>query len=132
MKECWHSVPDKRPTATIIRERIYEISIKEIENRRNNNPTEVIKSANIEPVIINNPGAIYKSRPISGMINSAMSLWCSRSQSINLEKSKEGQNTKRKKLYENKDYITKENELDIDTNFSNEYITEEIEFDINI
>ncbi|CAB4482916.1 unnamed protein product [Rhizophagus irregularis] len=145
MKECWHSVPDKRPTATIIRERIDEISIKEIENRRNNNPTEVIKSSNIGPVIINNPGAIYKSRPISGMINSAMSLWCSRSQSINLEKVKrrfeddlvedinnDGQNTKRKKLYENKDYITKENELDIDTNFNNEYITEEIEFDINI
>ncbi|EXX75735.1 hypothetical protein RirG_039300 [Rhizophagus irregularis DAOM 197198w] len=88
MKECWHSVPDKRPTATIIRERIDEISIKEIENRRNNNPTEVIKSSNIGPVIINNPGAIYKSRPISGMINSAMSLWCSRSQSINLEKVK--------------------------------------------
>ncbi|UZO02742.1 uncharacterized protein OCT59_021221 [Rhizophagus irregularis] len=136
---------DKRPTATIIRERIDEISIKEIENRRNNNPTEVIKSSNIGPVIINNPGAIYKSRPISGMINSAMSLWCSRSQSINLEKVKrrfeddlvedinnDGQNTKRKKLYENKDYITKENELDIDTNFNNEYITEEIEFDINI
>ncbi|RGB30940.1 hypothetical protein C1646_764690 [Rhizophagus diaphanus] len=60
MKECRHSVPDKRPTATIIRERINEISIKEIENRRT---TEVIKSADIGPVIINNPGAIYRSRP---------------------------------------------------------------------
>ena len=55
----------------------------------NNNPTKIIESSDIEPVKIENPGAIYKSRPLSGMINSAMSLRSLRSQStINLETGK--------------------------------------------
>ncbi|CAB5116259.1 unnamed protein product [Rhizophagus irregularis] len=82
--------------------------------------------SDIGPITTNNPGAIYKSRPLSGMINSAMSLWSLRSQSVNLEKVKrkfeynndDGQNIniKRKKLFENEnnDYFTKEIELDID------------------
>ncbi|CAB5359919.1 unnamed protein product [Rhizophagus irregularis] len=78
------------------------------------------------------------------MINSAMSLRSSRSQSIKLEKVKrnfeddliednndDGRSVKRNKLYEDEEYLTKEIELDIDTNVNNnEYITNEIDFDI--
>ncbi|CAB5359837.1 unnamed protein product [Rhizophagus irregularis] len=75
-----------------------------------------------------------------------MSLRSSRSQSINLEKSKrkfkddliednndDGRSTiKREKLYENEDYLTEEINLDIDVNFNNNgYITKEIDFDID-
>src|SRR6266542_1232871 len=49
---------------------------------------KIIKSSDIGPVATNNPGAIYKSRPLSGMIHSAMSLRSLRSQSINLETGK--------------------------------------------
>ncbi|CAB4482900.1 unnamed protein product [Rhizophagus irregularis] len=92
------------------------------------------------------------------MIQSAMSLRSSRSQSINLElfnyyqknnmgptgkrkyendliqdKKDNDCSTKRKKLVENEnnDYITNELELDIDINISNEYITVENDFDIS-
>ncbi|CAB5116201.1 unnamed protein product [Rhizophagus irregularis] len=94
-----------------------------------NSPTKIIESSDIGPVQKNNPGAIYKSRPLSAMINSAMSLRSLRSQSINLEKVKrkfednndDGQSIKRKKLFENEnnDYFTKEIELDIDINSLN-------------
>ena len=46
------------------------------------NPTKTIESPDIGPVTINNPGAFYKSRPLSGMIQSTMSLRSSRNQSI--------------------------------------------------
>ncbi|POG63674.1 hypothetical protein GLOIN_2v1484503 [Rhizophagus irregularis DAOM 181602=DAOM 197198] len=107
-----------------------------------NNPTEIIESSDIGPVTTNHLGAIYKSRPLSGMINSAMSLRSLRSQSVNLEKVKrnfednndEGQSIKRKKLFENEnnDYFTNEIELDIDIKplNNNEYITNEYNFDI--
>ncbi len=48
----------------------------------------MIESSDIGPITINNPDAIYKSRPLSGMIQSAMSLRSSRSRSINLETGK--------------------------------------------
>jgi serine/threonine protein kinase len=88
MEECWQSDPNKRPIAIDILERIKKIYEKEHENRNNKNPTEIMESSNIGPVIINNPSAIYKSRPLSAMINSAMSIRSSRSQSINSEKVK--------------------------------------------
>ncbi|CAB4490178.1 unnamed protein product [Rhizophagus irregularis] len=125
MKECWDSNPNKRPTANDIYSRIKEIQENEKKNSDNKYPTKIIGS-DIGPITTNNPGAIYKSRPLSGMINSAMSLWSLRSQSVNLEKVKrkfeynndDGQNIniKRKKLFENEnnDYFTKEIELDID------------------
>ncbi|CAB4490177.1 unnamed protein product [Rhizophagus irregularis] len=88
-----------------------------------NNPTKIIESSDIGPVTTTHLGAIYKSRPLSGMINSAMSLRSLRSQPINLEKVKrkfednnnDGQSIKRKKLFENKnnEYITKEYGFDI-------------------
>ena len=52
------------------------------------NPTEIIKSPDIGPVTINNLNAIFKSRPLSGMIQSAISLRSSRNRSINLETGK--------------------------------------------
>jgi serine/threonine protein kinase len=83
MKKCWHSDPNKRPTAFHIHENFYVI------DKERNNPTKVIKSSDIGPVTINNPSAIYKSRSLSDMITSAMSLRNSRSQStINLETGK--------------------------------------------
>ena len=80
MKICWHSDPKKRPTATNL-----QYKIESIIYPNSQNPTEIIKSSNIGPVMINNPGAIFKSRPLSGMIQSAISLRSSRSQFINLE-----------------------------------------------
>ncbi|PKC57563.1 hypothetical protein RhiirA1_472307 [Rhizophagus irregularis] len=73
-----------------------------------------------------------------------MSLRSSRSLSISLEKSKrkfednliedndEGRSIKKEKLYENEDYFTEEFNLDIDINFNNnEYISKENDFDID-
>ncbi|RGB26468.1 kinase-like domain-containing protein [Rhizophagus diaphanus] len=59
MEECWHSDPRKRSATTELRIKIY-----------------------IGPVTTNNSLAIYKSRPLSKMIHSAMSLG---SRSTNLE-----------------------------------------------
>uniref|UniRef100_U9T085 Serine-threonine/tyrosine-protein kinase catalytic domain-containing protein n=1 Tax=Rhizophagus irregularis (strain DAOM 181602 / DAOM 197198 / MUCL 43194) TaxID=747089 RepID=U9T085_RHIID len=142
MEECWHSDPEKRPHATDIYDKIDKIYKEESKNCDNKNPTEIVKSSDIGPVT-NNPNAIYKSRNLSGMIQSAISLRSSRSQSINLElfnyyqKNNMGPTGKRK--YENdltedkkdNDYITNELELDIDINISNEYITVENDFDIS-
>jgi hypothetical protein len=83
MKECWHSDSKKRPTATNIEERI-----RGIWNNERSIETKIIESLDIGLITKNDPGAIYKSRPLSGMINSAMFLMNSRSQSINLEKAK--------------------------------------------
>ncbi|CAB4482902.1 unnamed protein product [Rhizophagus irregularis] len=122
----------------------------------NNNPTKIIKSSDIGPVTKNNPRAIYKSRNLSGMIQTAMSLRSSRSQSISLEQFNyyqknnmgptgkrkyendlidNGHFIKRKKLVENEnnDYLSKEFEFDIDVKINNnEYITIENDFDINL
>ncbi|POG81465.1 kinase-like domain-containing protein [Rhizophagus irregularis DAOM 181602=DAOM 197198] len=156
MKECWHSDPKRRPLATDIFDRVNEIIEEELENYNNNDSTEIIKSSDIGPVPKNNPNAIYKSRNLSDMIQSAMSLRISRSQSINLEQFNyyqknnmgptgkrkyendlidNGHFIKRKKLVENEnnDYLSKEFEFDIDVKINNnEYITIENDFDINL
>ncbi|GBB99752.1 hypothetical protein RclHR1_03620001 [Rhizophagus clarus] len=153
MKECWHFDPEKRPRAADIKNKIENISVNEIESSQNNNSTKIVESLDIGPVSKNNPGAIYKSRPLSEMIHSAMSLMSSRSGSINLETVKRkfanlinndnGQSIKRKKLRDNEfnDYLTNEIELDIDVGIdynklhkphNKEYITKEFEFDIDI
>jgi hypothetical protein len=87
MKGCWHSDPDKRPQATDIFERVDKMYWKELYNC-DNNQTKIIHSSDIGPVKTNHSGAIYKSRPLSGMINSAISLRSLRIQSIGLEKVK--------------------------------------------
>uniref|UniRef100_U9TUH6 Protein kinase domain-containing protein n=1 Tax=Rhizophagus irregularis (strain DAOM 181602 / DAOM 197198 / MUCL 43194) TaxID=747089 RepID=U9TUH6_RHIID len=94
--------------------------------------------------ITNNPGAVYKSRPLSAMISSAESTRSLRSQSISLKFDKRKFNdslleekiNKKVKLFENEnnDYLTTELELDIDNNIqssNNDYITEEINLDID-
>ncbi len=80
MQECWDSDPNKRPTAADIRKKLNDMNYVELKN-----PTEIIKSPNIGPIAANNPGAIYSSRLLSGMIKSAISIRSMRSQSITLE-----------------------------------------------
>ncbi|UZO02395.1 uncharacterized protein OCT59_020876 [Rhizophagus irregularis] len=80
MKECWNSDPKKRPTA----EDIYR-KIKGIWFSENPNTTKIIVSPDIGPIAENNPGAVYKSRPLSDMILSAMFTRSLRSQSITAE-----------------------------------------------
>ncbi|RIA91517.1 hypothetical protein C1645_116172 [Glomus cerebriforme] len=156
MKECWHSDPNKRPTAHNVWDNMLKIHNKECVNK-----TKIIPSSDIGPITMKNPGAIYKSRPLSDMIKSAMSLRSSRRQFINLEidpfyyyqkniisstdKRKfeddcieenniNDQSIKRRKLFENNEYLTKEIELDININSNqhhNEYITKEFDIDIN-
>ncbi|GBC06978.1 hypothetical protein RclHR1_07180003 [Rhizophagus clarus] len=77
MIECWHPFPKKRPPATDIFNKITKMWINEYQN-----PTKIIKSSDIGPVT---SGAIYKSRPLSSMIKTTMSLRSSRSQFTNLE-----------------------------------------------
>jgi serine/threonine protein kinase len=72
MQECWHPDPEKRPTGANLMEKIKIIDY---------GSTEIIKSPDIGP-IANNPGAIYKSRPLSIMIKSAESTRNLRSQRI--------------------------------------------------
>ncbi|RGB32575.1 hypothetical protein C1646_816596 [Rhizophagus diaphanus] len=148
MKECWNSDPNKRPKATVLSDKMQEIINIE---RENINPTKIIKSSDIEPIATNNPGAIYKSRPLSGMIQSAMSTRSLRSQSITAEvgKRKFEDNQDKNCFNEDKfikkirsieteenDYIKQEFELDIDINYSKKsidderYISQEIDFDI--
>ncbi|RIA88524.1 hypothetical protein C1645_739330 [Glomus cerebriforme] len=113
MKECWHSDPNKRPTAIDLYNKIDTVSVNEYNIWRNGNPTKIMKSSDIGPVTINNPGAIYKSRPLSVKRKFEDDL---------IEKSNDNDN------------YTKEFELDINMNFNlshnSEYITKEIDFDI--
>ena len=81
MQECWHSDPKKRPTAYNIR-----IRITGIRGNEHGNPTKIIKSSDTGPLTINNPGAIYKSRPLSAMIKSAESTRSLKSQRIMISK----------------------------------------------
>jgi serine/threonine protein kinase len=74
MKECWHPDPKQRPEAINIYEKIKNIRENELKNIQQTNPTKIIESPDIGPVTKNNSGAIYKSRPLSGMIQSATSL----------------------------------------------------------
>ncbi|GBC26800.2 kinase-like domain-containing protein [Rhizophagus irregularis DAOM 181602=DAOM 197198] len=130
--ECWHLDPSKRPQITDINNGIMILT----NNERNiiYNSSKIIESTDIGPVPKSNPGAIYKSRSLSAMINSAMSLRSSRNQSINLEKFKKrfeddliedsndnGQSIKRENC-KNEDYLTKEFDLDIDTDFKHTFM----------
>jgi serine/threonine protein kinase len=82
MKECWNSDPNKRPTANNLLSRIKSMLDNENKNIYHKNPTKIIKSPDIGPVAINDPGAIYKSRPLSEMIKSVASTISLRSQNI--------------------------------------------------
>ncbi|CAB4475313.1 unnamed protein product [Rhizophagus irregularis] len=149
MQKCWHSDPNERPNANDISLKFkYELYYRNEEN----NPTKIIRSSDIGPITTNNPGAIYKSRPLSAMIKSAKFTKSLKSQCIipelgkrkfnnNLnENNNEDKIVKKFKLCEDKndDYLTKELIFDIHDNVnSNEsnsnktnYKTKELDFDI--
>ncbi|GBC19935.2 kinase-like domain-containing protein [Rhizophagus irregularis DAOM 181602=DAOM 197198] len=142
--ECWHPDPEIRPTAVEVSKVIHDI-------RYNGNAlqTKIIKSSDVGPATIHNPGAIYKSRYLSNMIKSAATTRSLRSQSITSKDKRkfednnqsennfdDGDSIKKTKLTEdeNNDYVTKEIKFDIDTNSKQpndeKYITREIGFDI--
>ena len=74
MQQCWDSDPNKRPTTFDILEKLLNIMSVEEEN-----PTEIIKSSNIGPIIRNNSD---KSRPLSKIIEHAESIRSSENPSI--------------------------------------------------
>jgi hypothetical protein len=80
MQKCWHPDSSKRPTANDLLENFIYIGNLHtfIECCY---PTKIMESPDIGP-ITNNPGVIYKSRPLSKMIKSAESTRSLRSQNI--------------------------------------------------
>src|ERR1043165_1788825 len=58
MQECWHSNPEKRPTATELFGKFANIYNNELGKRYTGNLTKVIESPDIGPMVTNNPGAI--------------------------------------------------------------------------
>ena len=72
MKDCWHSDPKKRPAIHSIHSCGISNKIYTMRENEQKTPTKIIESSNIGPVTYNQ-GAIYKSRPLSAMIHSAMS-----------------------------------------------------------
>ncbi|POG60179.1 kinase-like domain-containing protein, partial [Rhizophagus irregularis DAOM 181602=DAOM 197198] len=141
MKECWNSDPNKRPEATDIYNRIDKMWLNE------SRTTKIIKSSEIGPVTTNNPGAIYRSRFLSGIIQSAMftmSTRSLRSESITAgvdlfhchQKNDITFNDKRKfdnnqiENSFNEDKIIKK--IKLIENENNDYITQEFELDIDI
>jgi serine/threonine protein kinase len=85
MQNCWHSDPNKRPNAFNIWIKFNYIFSELWYRKENGNPTKIIKSPDIGPIETNNPGAIYKSRPLSTMIKSAKFTKSLKSKSIILE-----------------------------------------------
>ncbi|CAB4475322.1 unnamed protein product [Rhizophagus irregularis] len=135
MQNCWHSDPNKRPTADDIWMKFCYVTSKLYYGKERYNQTKIINSPDIGP-ITNNPGAIYKSRPLSTMIKS-----------VKLTKSLKIQSTiqeldnsvKKFKLCEDKrdDYLSKELKFDINDNINsnkpninNSYTSKELNFDI--
>jgi len=73
MQKCWHSDPNKRPTSVYLKEKLNSLYDTELDDRIEFNvSTKIVESSDIGPVITNNLGAVYNSRPLSDMIKSAM------------------------------------------------------------
>ncbi|CAI2178866.1 19462_t:CDS:2 [Funneliformis geosporum] len=149
MEKCWHSDPNKRPTANYLKEVVDSMISIEINNFYNNKATNIISSSEIGPVATNHSEAIYKSRSLSNVIRSAI---LSRSQSVteldpfvyyqkhdlsfNDKSTTDDLNNENKG--NKKNYLTKELEIDINANTVNinesneEYLSREIDIDINL
>ncbi|CAB5094197.1 unnamed protein product [Rhizophagus irregularis] len=128
---------------------IYDRVLKMWDNERiTAEKTKIIQSSDIGPVTKNNPGAIYRSRPLSGMIQSAMftmSTRSLRSQSITAEFELSNYHQKNDISF-NGNYLFKikqiENSFNDEDKFikkvklieneNNDYTTQEFELDINI
>ncbi|CAB5094680.1 unnamed protein product [Rhizophagus irregularis] len=153
MQKCWHSDPYERPSASdVLKEFDYHSNLYYFKEA--SNQTKIISSPDIGPVTTNNPGAIYKSRPLSTMIKSANFTRSLRLKSQNavsgLDKRKfnnnliENNNNNKDSIHkrlkyceeQNDDYLTQELEFDINCNTNsnksedNDYITSELNFDI--
>ncbi len=73
MQKCWDSDPNKRPTSVDLKNKLNTIYDTEWDNIIDfNMSTKIVKSSDIGPVTTNNLGSIYKSRPLSDVIKSAM------------------------------------------------------------
>ncbi len=81
MQECWNSDPNERPTAADIGKKLNDMNYVELKNH-----TKIIKSPDIGPITTNNPGTIYKSRPLSTMIKSANHTKSLKSQPLSIAK----------------------------------------------
>ncbi|POG66832.1 kinase-like domain-containing protein [Rhizophagus irregularis DAOM 181602=DAOM 197198] len=150
MQKCWHSDPNERPSASDITKKFVYYSSNSAVYKERDNPTKIISSPDIGPVTTNNPGAIYKSRPLSTMIKSANFTRSLRLKSLGFDKRKfnnnliENNNNNKDKIHkrlkyceeQNDDYLTQELEFDINCNTNsnksedNDYITSELNFDI--
>ncbi|GBC24703.2 kinase-like domain-containing protein [Rhizophagus irregularis DAOM 181602=DAOM 197198] len=149
MQKCWHSDPNERQSASdVLKEFNYPNNLGRYDGY--NNQTKIISSPDIGPVTTNNPGAIYKSRPLSTMIKSANFTRSLRLKSLVFDKRKfnnnliENNNNNKDKIHkrlkyceeQNDDYLTQELEFDINCNTNsnksedNDYITSELNFDI--
>ncbi|RIA85965.1 kinase-like domain-containing protein [Glomus cerebriforme] len=135
MKECWNFDPNKRPTACALVKRVTKIcdlSLKYI--------TKIKKTPDIGPTKTNDPGAIYKSRSLIAMINSAKSTRSFRSlkmQSFNFLKNINNFMQKDKRKFDDNNRIGDIRDNDngkrikkFKLNKNNDYLTRELEFDI--
>ena len=82
MQKCWHSDPNRRPTADDLFN-IFKNGSTLCHFNVNLFNVKIIKSPDIGPITTNNPGAIYKSRSLSVMIKSAESTRSLKIQSKN-------------------------------------------------
>ncbi len=73
MQKCWDSDPNKRPTSFYLKNKLDSIYHIEWDNTLDFNiSTKIVESSDIGPVASSNLRAIYKSRPLSDIIKSAM------------------------------------------------------------
>ncbi|RIA86775.1 kinase-like domain-containing protein [Glomus cerebriforme] len=119
MKACWHSDPNKRPTATdlkLIIQKIYGFDEMLFHS------TKIIKSPDIGPITANNSGAIYKSKSLTAMIKSVESTRNLKIQgkrryddnwNEEIRDNDNDKSVKKIKLIKDNDYFTKEINFDI-------------------